>query len=67
MRLCLLVNVTHCKQSNAEKFTVAVYNPLGKHVSHYVRLPVNAVSFKITGPDGKLKKICLFVFSMTII
>ncbi|KAI4470603.1 alpha-mannosidase [Holotrichia oblita] len=51
---CLMANVSHCKESNLDRFTVVVYNPLSRYVNHYVRLPVNGDSYTIVGPDGNI-------------
>jgi lysosomal alpha-mannosidase len=39
--------------SQQDRFLVAVQNPLSRRVTHYVRLPVDGDSYKITGPDGE--------------
>ncbi|XP_017769969.1 PREDICTED: lysosomal alpha-mannosidase-like [Nicrophorus vespilloides] len=49
---CLLSNVSYCHPSKADQFTVAVYNPLSRNASHYVRLPVDKTRFQITGSNG---------------
>lgn len=49
---CLLANVSYCEQSDSDKFTVAVYNPLSRPVTSPVNLPVNSENWKITDPDG---------------
>ncbi|EFA08765.1 lysosomal alpha-mannosidase [Tribolium castaneum] len=50
---CLLANVSICETTKKAKFVVTVYNPLSRSVNHYVRLPVEGTSYKITGPDGE--------------
>lgn len=57
---CLLANVTDCNASSKDKFTVAVYNPLSRIVTEYIKLPVNATSFKIIGSDRTVS--CKFKF-----
>lgn len=52
---CLLANVSYCKESAAKMFAVALYNPLSRHVSHYVHIPVPYTDYIITDPDGNLK------------
>lgn len=59
VKLCLLVNVTHCEASNSEKFIAVVYNPLSTVVSDYVRLPTNKTDFNITGPSKYLITVCI--------
>ncbi|KAF2883456.1 hypothetical protein ILUMI_22698 [Ignelater luminosus] len=54
LQTCLLSNITHCEASNSKRFSIAVYNPLSRSVSHYVRLPVNSTKFEITGSGGEL-------------
>ncbi|XP_050518488.1 lysosomal alpha-mannosidase [Diabrotica virgifera virgifera] len=50
---CLLTNVSICKVSQeSDKFVVAVYNPLGWSVTHYVRLPVDNGDYMIN--EGEL-------------
>ena len=49
---CLLTNVSICETTQKDRFLVVIHNPLSRVVSHYVRLPVEGDSYKITGPDG---------------
>ncbi|KAK4872844.1 hypothetical protein RN001_014873 [Aquatica leii] len=49
---CLLANVSHCEESQKERFAVSVYNPLSRKVSHHVRLPVDTLKFTVSGPNG---------------
>lgn len=35
------------------QFVVVIYNPVGRPVDHWVRLPVVGGSYQVTGPDGK--------------
>ena len=35
------------------QFTMTVYNPIGRSVSHWVRLPVIGKTYVITDPNGK--------------
>lgn len=35
------------------QFTVILYNPLGRHVSWPIRLPVNGASYAVTDPQGQ--------------
>lgn len=51
---CNLLNISMCQATeNNKQFTMTVYNPLGRAVSHWVRLPVIGKSFVITDPNGK--------------
>ena len=50
---CLLSNVSICLTSQKDKFMVVVQNPLSRLITHYVRLPVDGTSYRITGPDGE--------------
>jgi lysosomal alpha-mannosidase len=50
---CFLANVSICLVSQQDRFLVAVQNPLSRRVTHYVRLPADGDSYKITGPDGE--------------
>lgn len=49
---CLLTNVSICETTQKDRFLVVIHNPLSRVVSHYVHLPVEGDSYKITGPDG---------------
>jgi len=44
---CLLSNISVCDQSLKNDFVVAVYNPLSRYVSTYIRLPVNDGVFEV--------------------
>ncbi|KAF5279970.1 hypothetical protein FQR65_LT15119 [Abscondita terminalis] len=56
MESCLMSNVTRCTQSNAIRFTVAVYNPSSHPVSHYVRLPVTSTNYDVLTLTGNSVK-----------
>lgn len=50
---CLLANVSSCEQTNSDKFTVVVYNPLSRKTTTTVLLPTyDRTNWKITDPDG---------------
>ncbi|KAK5639939.1 hypothetical protein RI129_010750 [Pyrocoelia pectoralis] len=49
---CLLSNVTRCAESGEQRFTVAVYNPHGHTVSHFVRVPVVSTKYSVAGLHG---------------
>ncbi|RZC14230.1 lysosomal alpha-mannosidase-like, partial [Asbolus verrucosus] len=53
LKTCLLANVSICETTTNDRFVVAVYNPLSRSVTHYVRLPVDGTNYKITGPNGE--------------
>ncbi|KAJ8919726.1 hypothetical protein NQ315_006254 [Exocentrus adspersus] len=53
LKSCLLSNVSICEESNKDQFNVLVYNPLARNVSHYVQIPVNDGTWKVTDPTGK--------------
>lgn len=55
LETCLLANTSICEVTNSDRYIVAVYNPLERNVTHFVRLPVLDGSYKITGPDGEVK------------
>ena len=53
VKFCQL-NISQCDVSeNSDRFVVNVYNPLARHVDHYVRVPVAAgVFYIVVDPDG---------------
>lgn len=53
-QFCPLLNISSCPiTETASAFTVTVYNPLGRPVTHYVRVPVpDKVAYKITNYQG---------------
>lgn len=56
LKTCLLMNVSYCEQTkNAHNFTVVLYNPLSRVVSHHITLPVDFNSnWKITDQNGTI-------------
>ncbi|KAK5925893.1 hypothetical protein CgunFtcFv8_021508 [Champsocephalus gunnari] len=51
---CDNLNISVCPLTEAsKKFSVNVYNPLARPVSHPVRLPVNGSSYEVTDANGK--------------
>lgn len=51
---CENLNISVCSiTETSPKFTVTVYNPLGRSVLWPVRLPVNGSHFSVTDPQGK--------------
>ncbi|KAJ8951630.1 hypothetical protein NQ318_012300 [Aromia moschata] len=53
LRTCLLSNVSICDESDKDEFTILVYNPLARTTSHYIQIPVNDWTWKVTGPSGE--------------
>lgn len=54
---CLLANITVCEESKKNEFVVIVYNPLSKVIpNHYIKLPVDSISYRILDANGKWKK-----------
>ncbi|KAJ8951626.1 hypothetical protein NQ318_012296 [Aromia moschata] len=51
---CLLSNVSICNESDKDEFTVLIYNPLARKTSHYIQIPVNDGTWKLTGPSGEI-------------
>ncbi|XP_063233743.1 lysosomal alpha-mannosidase-like isoform X2 [Bacillus rossius redtenbacheri] len=50
---CLLLNISQCEASEGRAgFLVTVYNPLGRPVSPYVRLPVSGRNYTVTDVNG---------------
>lgn len=52
LKSCLLSNVSICAESDKDEFTVLIYNPLARTTSHYIQIPVNDGTWKVTGPSG---------------
>ncbi|NXV39293.1 MA2B1 mannosidase, partial [Rissa tridactyla] len=51
---CNALNVSVCPLTEAAgRFTVILYNPLGRPVSWPIRLPVNGGSYAVTDPQGQ--------------
>ncbi|KAM9251613.1 lysosomal alpha-mannosidase [Cariama cristata] len=51
---CNALNVSVCPLTeSASRFTVILYNPLGRRVSWPIRLPVNGASYAVTDPQGQ--------------
>ncbi|XP_052655960.1 lysosomal alpha-mannosidase isoform X1 [Harpia harpyja] len=51
---CNALNISICPLTEAAgRFTVIFYNPLGRHVSWPIRLPVNGASYAVTDPQGQ--------------
>ncbi|KAJ8951631.1 hypothetical protein NQ318_012301 [Aromia moschata] len=53
LKSCLLANVSICSESDKDEFTVLIYNPLARTVSHYIQIPVNDGTWKVTDPSGE--------------
>ncbi|XP_053573804.1 lysosomal alpha-mannosidase [Bombina bombina] len=50
---CNLMNISVCPiTETSSTFTVYVYNPLGQSITWNVRLPVNGLKYKVSGPSG---------------
>lgn len=54
LKSCLLSNVSICAESDKDEFTVLIYNPLARTTSHYIQIPVNDGTWKVTGPSGNI-------------
>ncbi|KAJ8951627.1 hypothetical protein NQ318_012297 [Aromia moschata] len=54
LQSCLLTNVSICNESDKDEFTVLIYNPLARKASHYIQIPVNDGTWKLTGPSGEI-------------
>ncbi|KAM6229533.1 LOW QUALITY PROTEIN: lysosomal alpha-mannosidase [Spheniscus humboldti] len=50
---CNALNISVCPLTEAGRFTVILYNPLGRRVSWPIRLPVNGASYAVTDPQGQ--------------
>ncbi|KAF1651190.1 Lysosomal alpha-mannosidase, partial [Eudyptes chrysocome] len=51
---CNGLNISVCPLTEAAgRFTVILYNPLGRRVSWPIRLPVNGASYAVTDPQGQ--------------
>ncbi|KAF1500388.1 Lysosomal alpha-mannosidase, partial [Eudyptula minor novaehollandiae] len=51
---CNALNISVCPLTEAAgRFTVILYNPLGRRVSWPIRLPVNGASYAVTDPQGQ--------------
>lgn len=51
---CNLLNISVCPLTEISKsFNVVIYNPLGRAVTQYVRLPVNGAAYVVKGPSGE--------------
>ncbi|XP_068130308.1 lysosomal alpha-mannosidase [Hyperolius riggenbachi] len=51
---CRLLNISVCPVTETStSFSVYIYNPLGRTVTHYVRVPVNGAAYVIKGPSGE--------------
>ncbi|NXE85545.1 MA2B1 mannosidase, partial [Cochlearius cochlearius] len=51
---CNALNISVCPLTEAaSRFTVILYNPLGRRVSWPIRLPVNGASYAVTDPQGQ--------------
>ncbi|XP_018575534.1 lysosomal alpha-mannosidase isoform X2 [Anoplophora glabripennis] len=53
LKSCLLSNVSICSESDKDQFNVLIYNPLARTTSHYIQVPVNDGTWKVTGPTGE--------------
>ncbi|XP_071830046.1 lysosomal alpha-mannosidase-like isoform X3 [Apostichopus japonicus] len=52
-QFCNYLNISMCPATeNADSFAVILYNPIGRNVSTYVKIPVNGASYHVAGPDG---------------
>ncbi|KAJ8982146.1 hypothetical protein NQ317_011292 [Molorchus minor] len=52
LKSCLLSNVSICSESDKDEFSILIYNPLARNTSHYIQVPVNDGTWKITDPSG---------------
>ncbi|XP_013402708.1 lysosomal alpha-mannosidase [Lingula anatina] len=51
---CTLTNISMCNVTELlKRFTVTVYNPIGRPVTTWLRLPVQGSAYTVIGPDGK--------------
>ncbi|XP_033096903.1 lysosomal alpha-mannosidase-like [Anneissia japonica] len=54
---CTYLNISICPVTeNSKSFAVMAYNPIGRTVFHYIRVPVNGEHFVVEDSDGKLIK-----------
>jgi len=59
-RYCYQLNMSQCDATGwqGDRFVVNIYNPLGKHISKYIRVPVSQeyygifYNFRVIGSDG---------------
>ena len=54
LTFCPLLNISQCPatETGPDSLTVTLYNPLGRPVTEYVRLPVVAAQYEVVGPGG---------------
>ena len=54
LTFCPLLNISQCPatETGSDSLTVTLYNPLGRPVTEYVRLPVVAAQYEVVGPGG---------------
>ncbi|WAQ95189.1 MA2B1-like protein, partial [Mya arenaria] len=53
MKYCDLLNISACTLTEQNKeFVMIVYNPLGRTVKHWVRLPVIGSAYSVLDPSG---------------
>ncbi|KAK7498336.1 hypothetical protein BaRGS_00010596 [Batillaria attramentaria] len=51
---CTLLNISMCSATETNgQFQVTVYNPVGRAVQWFVRVPVEGSAYNVVGPDGK--------------
>ncbi|KAM5170378.1 lysosomal alpha-mannosidase [Mantella aurantiaca] len=51
---CNLLNISVCPTTETSKsFSLVIYNPLGRAVTQYVRLPVSGAVYSVKGPSGE--------------
>ncbi|KAF4523776.1 hypothetical protein B566_EDAN009008 [Ephemera danica] len=53
MQRCQLLNISQCATTEtSDNFVVTAYNPLSHVTSQYVRLPVQAATYRVLDPQG---------------
>ncbi|KAK3085464.1 hypothetical protein FSP39_003781 [Pinctada imbricata] len=54
-QFCNLLNISKCSITEENKhFTVTIYNPLARKVSHYISIPTTLKACTVTDPLGKV-------------
>ncbi|KAK6168980.1 hypothetical protein SNE40_020119 [Patella caerulea] len=55
---CYNLNISECSSTeNSKQFVVNVYNPLSRHVTYWVRLPVSSTPYTVTDPNSQQLKL----------
>lgn len=62
---CPMLNISECARTEKEdKLIISIYNPLGRTLNKFVRIPIpdNTSAYTIRDPSGKILTFFIYLF-----